>query len=458
VLPGTDAAVALAMIAHLERIGRVDHAFLAAHTTGSEDLLARARAWPLSRAAIFAGVEASAIAAITEAYAEADPAVVRCGWGVERNRNGEAAVAAILALPALAGKFGKAGGGYALSSMEAYGVNWDRLAGVAEAETRWINMSQLGRALLEEVSPPIQMLFIYDANPAVTLPDQHRVQEGLLREDLFTVVFDQVMTDTAAYADILLPATTFLEQTDLHGSYGTYGVMLAEPVIAPQGESKPNDEVFRLISRRMGFPEPHASGISNALESLEATFAGDPPDPAGRGAHRLERLRREGILRFDFPGERPIQFRTVFPRTADRLVHLWPEELGADPYRVVETSGTEGYPLALISPATDRSICSILAEVYDSQVFLEMHPEDARSRGLREGEEVRVFNGLGEVRVALKLATTLRPGVVHLPKGIWNRHTRNGVVGTALVPDFISPISGGACFNDARVEVASATG
>src|SRR3989442_1273719 len=244
VFPGTDGAVALAMIGHLERMGAVDRAFLEMHTIGWEKLLERARSWTLERAAARARVKASDIAAIAEAFAAADPALVRCGWGLERNRNGESSVAAVLALPAVAGKFGKPGGGYALSSSPGYGVDEERLIGVPEANTRVVNMNRLGRALLEETDPPIEALFVYNANPVVTVPDQNRIVSGLEREDLFTVVFDQVMTDTALYADIVLPATTFLEHTELTTSTGTYPVMLAEPAIQPAGGAKPTRECF----------------------------------------------------------------------------------------------------------------------------------------------------------------------------------------------------------------------
>ncbi len=472
-LPGSDAAVALAMIGHLERIGRVDRAFLEAHTVGSERLLARAREWTLERAAARAGVEARRIAAFAEEYAAADPAMIRCGWGLERNRNGEASVAAVLALPAVAGKFGRPGGGWALASSPAYRMNDDRLAGVPEAATRVINMNRLGRALLEEQARPIKAIFIYDANPVVTIPDQNRVRRGLSREDLFTVVFEQVMTDTALYADILLPATTFLEHTEISASYGGYGVQLGEPVIAPLGEARPNQEVFRLLAARLGVDgserAPGAGGatrhggtdhadetqgeglLRRALASIEGPLA--PPG----GAARLERLRRGGVLTFDFPGERPVQFVNVFPDRPDRKADLWPEALGPDPYVVHDDPADGAHPLALISPATDRTISSTLGEIDPEEACLQMHPEDAAARRLVEGGVVRVHNALGEVRVRLRINEDLRRGVVFLPKGIWSRHTRNGSVGTALVPDAVSAVSGGACFNDARVEVGPAS-
>jgi anaerobic selenocysteine-containing dehydrogenase len=452
VFPGSDLVVALAMIDHLARTGGIDRAFLASHATGSDALLERAREWPLERAAAVARVGAREIAALAEEYAEAQPALVRCGWGVERNRNGEAAVAAILSLPAVAGKFGRRGGGYALSTSEAYRVRSESLTRVPETNTRAINMSQLGRALLDEADPRVSLLFVYDANPAVTLPDQTRVLAGLLREDLFTVVFDQVLTDTARYADIVLPATTFLEQSEVAISYGTYAVQLSEPVIPPIGEARSNTAVFSALAQRLGVGLPEEEDdarIQRALGAIEGPVA------LPVGEDRLGAIRRDGVLRLTFDGRGPVQFETAFPGTPDGKARLWPEEWGSDPYGFLEDPGDPEHPLALISPSSDRSICSTLGEFGFAQVFVEMNPRDAGVRGLAPGTEVRIHNALGEVRVPLRLNPDLRPGVAHLPKGIWSRHTRNGVVGSALVPDALSGVSKGACFNDARVEVSA---
>jgi anaerobic selenocysteine-containing dehydrogenase len=451
VYPGTDVVVALAMIGHLERIGRVDRTFLETHATGSERLLESARAWTLEKAAALSRIEARLIATVAEAYAEAEPALVRCGWGLERNRNGEAAAAAVLALPAVAGKFGVKGGGYALSGSGAYRVNDQTLAGQPEPGTRLINMNRLGRVLLEETSPPVKVLFVYNANPVATVPDQNRILRGLRREDLFTVVFDQVMTDTARFADVVLPATTFLEHVELSKSYGSYGVFLGEPVIEPVGESRPNEAVFLDLARRLRVAGDYPKGdplLLRAMASMEGPVEGRGPED------RLRRLREGRILRMDFPGERPIQFGNVLPRTTDKKAHLWPEELGAEPYRYRPEEAEAAYPLALISPATDRTISSSLAEYGFKEAFLHMHPDDAGRRRLSEGDTVRVHNALGEVVVRLRLDRDIRPGVVNLPKGIWNRHTKNGAVGNALVSDAVSEVSGGACFNDARVEVS----
>lgn len=207
--PGTDLPVALAIHRHLFEEGHADTTFLAGQTQGAERLRERARPWTFDRAAAEAGIDADALRATAEAYAEASPALIRCGWGQERNRNGGSASMAILALPAVAGKFGVRGGGYTMSNSASWGITRSWI-GSPEPETRVINMNHLGR-VLESSDPPVTVLFVYNSNAAATTPHQRRVLRGLERDDLFTVVFEQVMTDTARYADVILPATTFLE-------------------------------------------------------------------------------------------------------------------------------------------------------------------------------------------------------------------------------------------------------
>jgi anaerobic selenocysteine-containing dehydrogenase len=447
--PGSDVAVALAMIRHLERQGFADREFLLRHTTGWHELFSYAEQFPLDRAAQIARVPAREIARLAETYASADPALLRCGWGLERNRNGLASVAAVLALPAVAGKFGKAGGGYTLSNSAAFRVDDAGLAGAPEARTRVINMNLLGRALLEESSPPIRALLVYNANPAVTVPNQNLVLQGLQREDLFTVVLDQVMTDTAVLADIVLPATTFLEHKELSKSYGGYALQLAEPVVPPAGEAKSNAEAFWALGRAMGwtdglFAESPDLLLRRAFEAVHGSF---------EHGTSLESLRERRIVLFDFPGSRPVQFSTVYPGTDDRKIHLYPAALGAEPYRYLEDPAKAAYPLALISPASNKTISSTMAEYNLPVARLEMNPEDASERGLSEGDLVRVYNDLGEVHCLLKLDSRLRRTVASLAKGIWRRATVNGSAGTALVPDQTTAVSGGACFNDARVQV-----
>ena len=252
VKPGTDVVVALALHRFLFEEGHADTAFLAKHTTGADRLRAAAAPWTIERAAGEAGIEPSQLRHLAEIYAAASPALIRCGWGLERNRNGGNAAAAVLALPAVGGKFGVRGGGYSMSNSLAFGLKSAQWIDTPEPDTRLVNMNHLGRALTSYNDPPVQMLFVYNCNPLATMPDQNRVLEGLKREDLFTVVFEQVFTDTTRYADVVLPATTFLEHYDIAKAYGPIALQLVRPVIEPRGEARSNAHVFSGIADRLG--------------------------------------------------------------------------------------------------------------------------------------------------------------------------------------------------------------
>jgi anaerobic selenocysteine-containing dehydrogenase len=448
VKPGTDVAVALAFHRHLFATGRADEQFLREHTHGADQLRARAEEWTFERAAAVAGVQAAHLERAAELYADSSPALVRCGWGLERNRNGGNAAMAVLALPAVGGKFGVRGGGYSMSNSASWNIERPWI-GAPETDTRIVNMNQLGRALQEYTDPPIRVLFVYNCNPAATVPDQHRVLSGLSRDDLFTVVFDQVMTDTALYADVVLPATTFLEGYDFAKAYGPVHLGLARPVIEPVGEARSNADVFGELCARLGVQE--AGEASGELDLLVQVLDGMP---GSIGADLRQNVRPTPPF-----GLAPVQFVDVFPNTPDRKVNLFPDSLDAAApaglYRYQDDPGTDQYPLALISPASERTVSSTLGELPRPDVKLSMHAADAEARGLADGDLVRIFNDLGEVHCTLSVTPIMRPGIVSLPKGIWRRSTRNGVTGTALVPDTLTDLGGGACFNDARVQVAS---
>lgn len=449
VYPGTDLAVALAMINYWRENKMLDWDFITQHTTGVETLLEKAEAFSLKKAAHIARVEASDIEKIARLYAESEPAVMRAGWGLERNRNGGQAAAAILALPALLGKFGKRGGGYTLSNSGAYRFDSSKMAEVDSWNTRTINMNVLGKVLLEEKNPPVKMLFVYNCNPVATVPNQNAIIAGLQREDLFTVVFDQVMTDTAVFADVLLPAVTFLEQHEIKKAYGSYSLHYSAPVIPALGEAKPNEEVFAMLGRAMGWEdEAFQKNTQDYLHNATHAIRG-----MGREIS-FEQLQRDKIAFFDFPGQLPIQFVTAFPFTHDGKVHFVPAQLGEHPYEFLDEEINPAYPLAMISPATDKAINSMMAEYMMPELYLEMHPADAAARGLQNNETVRVFNNLGEVVCRLKIQAGVRSGVVVMPKGAWRKASKNGKTSTALSPDTLNVVGGGACFNDARVEVA----
>jgi anaerobic selenocysteine-containing dehydrogenase len=448
VLPGTDLPVALSMIRLWREWKCLDEAFLTECAVGVEGLLEAAEAWPVERAASEAGVAAADIERLARVYADATPALVRCGWGLERNRNGGHAVAAILAMPALLGKFGVRGGGYTLSNSGAAQLDRDALLGPVEWTTREINMTPLGEVLTSPLVPPIEALFVYNCNPVATVPDQHAVLRGLEREDLFTIVFDQIVTDTVPYADVVLPATTFLEHHDLRMAYGSYVVGGVQPVVAPPGDAKSNHEVFALLGQAMGFEdEAFTWGDEAALRRTADALS------LGRGSS-TDGVVQGRIARFDFPGETPVMFETVFPRTADGKVHLTPGELGSRPYGYRQADAT--YPLGLISPATSKTISSTMGEYNLPALYAELHPDDAAPRNVGDGDTVRVHNELGEVVCVARVRDRVRPGVISMPKGAWRRASLGGFTSTALCPAHVNDVGGGACYNDARVEVERA--
>jgi anaerobic selenocysteine-containing dehydrogenase len=448
VRPGSDVAVALAIHRHLFTNGLADDAFLRDHTRGADRLRERAEPWTFARAAEAAGVDAEAIERVARLYADSSPALVRCGWGLERNRNGGNAAMAVLSLPSVGGKFGVRGGGFSMSNSASWKIERPWIA-ADEPATRLVNMNHLGRALTDYNDPPVNVLFVYNCNPVVTVPDQHHIVRGLQRENLFTVVFEQVMTDTALYADVVLPATTFLEGYDFARSYGPIHLSLARPVIDAVGEARSNADVFGELAARLDVlredePTGELDLLVKVLDSLPGSVGAD--------------------LRADIAptapcGPTPIQFVDVFPNTPDGRVNLFPAEYDAEAplglYAFQPDPATAQYPLALISPTSERTINSTLGQLPRPDVKLLMHPDDAGARGLADGDLVRIFNDLGEVHCPLQVAPAIRPGIVSLPKGLWRRSTRNGATGTALVPDSLTDIGGGACFNDARVQVAS---
>jgi anaerobic selenocysteine-containing dehydrogenase len=446
--PGTDLALALSVARELFESGRADLDFLDRHARGADELRRRAAPWTLERAAAECDLPSADLGAFVELYAASSPAVIRCGWGVERNRNGGSAVAAILALPAVAGKFGVRGGGYTLSNSGAWKFDGRAVAG-PETATRQINMNRLGEVLTGGGDPPIEVLFVYNSNAVATTPNQALVRRGLEREDLFTVVFDAVATDTARYADVVLPATTFLEHRELSRGYGAFVLHLAEPVIPRVGEARPNYEVFAELAVRTGVAT--AGEIPDESAAVESLL-----DSTGRGSTLREQLGGRGWAE-PAAGVRPVQFVDVFPKTVDRRIDLVPEALDREApaglYGYRPDPGAPEHPLALLSPATNRTISSTFGQLRRGPVPLEMHPEDAAERGVASGDRVRVWNDLGQVVCRARVSPAMRRGTVELPKGLWSHHTENGATANALAPDALADLGGGATFNDARVQV-----
>jgi anaerobic selenocysteine-containing dehydrogenase len=453
VWPGTDLVVALWLIGEVERRGRLAQAFLEAHTRNAGLLLDEARRVTTHDAAREARVSERDLERLADLYLESSPALIRIGWGLERNRNGDGAMAAILAIPAVAGKFGVRGGGYTLSNSGAYRTRSEEMLATPAPNPapRLLNMTELGKILDPSFAPPVEALFVYDANPMVSTPDTEGVRRGLLRDDLFVVAFDQVFTDTCRYADVVLPATTFLEQHELHRGYGAMAVQRIKPAAAPRGEARPNEVVFADLAARFGFGGPDFDvRPENLVGKFVAASRALPTDAAAK-------LARGEVVTPDFGGgEAPVQFDTVFPPTADRRADLHPEawrRAGHAAFRYAPDPVTPGFPLALLSPATRKTINSVLGESVTEPLGCHLSPADAKSRGIVEGALVEVRSPTGAIRARAHLDDSLRPGVCVVPKGAWHRNCPSGANANALISSAVTPISGGATYNDTRVEV-----
>src|SRR5437773_2897459 len=455
--PGTDVVLAWAMAAELERRGGLDREFIERHVAGFEDYMALARRYTLADAARICGVDERLVSQFAEWYRTISPAVITVGNGLERNKNGGSGIRAVFALPALAGKFGVPGGGLVNGASFAFPKTPQRLArpDLVPAGTRTLNIIDVGRHLLDaSLAPPIKAVFVYNHNPIVVHPDQNRLRRGLERADLFVVGADVVMTDSLRYADVVLPAASHFEHADLYPAYGQHWLQRAEPVIAPQGEALPNTEIFRRPAARFGFSDP----LFRASDAELMDDALDPDDPR-LGGVRPSRLSTERALAMSVAGEDAILFKNVFPKTPSGKVELASAYLERKyharlpGWRPVESR----YSLTLISPASDRRITSTFGglHVADGIPPLEMHPDDARARGLRDGVRVRVWNDLGEIHLPLRVSDAVPRGVVATLKGAWLATSDNGQTVSALCPAHHADISEGACFNDARVDVAA---
>jgi anaerobic selenocysteine-containing dehydrogenase len=439
--PGTDVALAYALSKLLHERGAVDDVFCAAYAIGVEEFLAAASDWSVERAAALCDLPADQIEELAADIAGRRPALLRPGWGLERNRNGGSSFRAVLALWVLAGQFGQRGAGILTSLSSAAPLSTAGLAiGPRPAATVQVNMNRVGAILCGEEpgAAPARVLFVQGANPAATAPDQVTMLRGLARDDLFTVVHDQVVTDTARFADVLLPATTHFEADDVTHSYGSYVLQPVRAVIDRVGGSRTNDELAAGLAVRLG------------LDSRE--FDAEP-------ARLLARMLTDGpvdtprVLR---PPGTTVQFRDTFPTFPDRRarLHLPDSELPLPQYRPVDTT----HPLTLISPATAKTINSMFGEFDPPRAVVSMNPDDAEARGIVDSATVRVWNDQAELTLPCRLDSALRRGVCSIPKGLWLRDLADGKTANSLVPASLSDLAGGACFNDARVEIGSIAG
>lgn len=455
IMPGTDGALALGMMHIILRDGLQDQEYIDRYTIGFDQLRSRLKEYPPAKVSEITGIPQDTIERITHEYAANAPAFIRVNYGLQRHYGGGMAVRNIFCLPALVGSWRYPGGGAVLSTSGFFKYNNAALErpDSIRGNPRTINMSQLGEALMN-AAPPVRAIVVYNSNPAAVAPNQQRVLAGFGREDLFTVVLEHFQTDTADYADILLPATTQLEHRDIHRSYGHTYSMLNTPAIEPLGESKPNTEIFRLLAARMGFVEPMfkdtdeelvrqallgVSGVTvDGLEEQgwmplgvgDAPFAnGGFPTPSGKCEFYSERLKDIDPL------------PTYIPPREDRLSN---------------PSLAKTFPLALISPPAHHFLNSTFVNLFaqkEIEPTLEIHPLDAESRRIRDAAPVEIFNDRGRFLAKAVITDRTRRGVVSAPSIWWNKLVPGGRNANSTTSEEVTDLGGGATFYDNLVEV-----
>jgi anaerobic selenocysteine-containing dehydrogenase len=469
-LPGTDAALALGMMHVIVAEGLYDAAYVEQHTIGFDRLRERLADYPPARAATLTGLDADEIVRLARAYATTQPATIGTLIGMEHHANGAMIFRTITCLPALIGAYRNRGGG--MMAKPAYfawqAINTDALFGpvLEDERIRSINMVQLGRALTDvALTPPIRALVVYNSNPAAIAPNQQLVLQGLRRDDLFTVVHEQFLTDTASYADFVLPATTQVEHLDLMWSWGHTCLALNQPAIASVGEAVPNSELFRRLAARMGFDEPAFHETDEAM--IRAALDSDHPYLRGI---TFERLAQEGWAPLRIPEDwRPFA-EGGFPTPSGKC-EFYAENLiaqGIDPlptYIPAHESPTGDpalaarYPLSLM---TAKSALHFLNSSYanlprhlkaEREPLLDMHPDDGTARGIANGDRVRVYNDRGSVELQVRIGDRVRPGLVAMPSGWWASRSPGGASANTLTADGLSDLGGGGDFHDTLVEV-----
>ena len=467
-LPGTDGALALGLMHELIRNHWLAHDYIERHTEGWPALRERALQWPPERAAQVCGIGADDVRGLARDYGTTRPAAIRLNYGMQRVRGGGNAVRLIAVLPCLVGAWRDAAGGLLLSSSgwfksvrnDAALQRPDLLAG---RRPRTINMSTIGDDLLRETNealpdgsvfgPKIEALIVYNSNPVAVAPESAKVVRGFAREDLFTVVLEHFMTDTADHADFVLPATTQLEHLDLHTSYGHTCALINERAIEPLGEAKPNTQIFRELAAQMGFTEACFSDSDEAMARI--AFA----EPL-----RFDELREKGWVKLPLP-DAPLAdggFHTASGKCIiDSPQFGLPDHVPNHECRAAEPALAQRFPLAMISPPARNFLNSTFVNVkslrdIESEPVLEMHEADARPRGISSGMTVRVFNDRGSYHCKAVLSARARSGVVN-GLGIWWR--KLGLAGTnvnELTHQRLTDIGRAPSFYDCLVEVRPA--
>ena len=485
--PGTDAALALGMMHVIINGNLYDADYVSRCTHGFEELKKRVQEYPPARVAAWTGISAADIEKLAREYATVRPAVIRVNYGVQRAQNGGTAVRAITMLPCITGSWKEVGGGLQLSTSGSFGLNDTAverpdlmLKSPLGRAARAVNMSELATALNDLDSPPVKAIFVYNSNPAVVAPDHNRVVRGFLRPDLFTVVHEQFFTDTTSYADIVLPATTFFEHKELQKAYGHYYLQISNQAIEPLGECKSNTDLFRELAGRMGFSE---ECFGQTVEQMidEALWTGDDRQPGQLQGLTSERLEKEGHIRLNLPGvprrdgSEPAWFLPFAEgnfATPSGKAELYSEALahqGLDPVASfvppAESRHAEKarkFPLELLSRKADNFLNTSFANLealqkMEQPELIEINTADAQSRGIQQGDWVRVFNDRGEVRLRAHVNGAVQPGVV-AARLTWARFAPDGKSINALTSEALTDIGAGATFYSCLVEIESMAG
>jgi anaerobic selenocysteine-containing dehydrogenase len=463
IYPGSDLALALGLMHVIIGENLYDTDFVANYTNGFGALSKLASGYPPDRVEQLTGIPREDVVSLAREYATTRPAAIRLNYGTQRSERGGSATRAIAALPTLTGSWREVGGGLQLSTSQAFQVNRAGLEmpGLQRRsplgrEARIVNMSELGKALTQLNDPPVKAMVVYNSNPASIAPNQNLVLTGMQREDLFTVVLEQFQNDSADQADILLPSTTFLEHTDLYFAYGHYHLQLARPALPAPGETKSNVEVFRLLAARMGFDD---SCFADSEDDMIRTLL-DAGHPFLQGI-TLERLEREHSVRLNVApdGEPYLPFAQGAFGTPSGKCEFGAEALDYQPPIESRLGAPElraRFPLELISAKSHDSMNSTFgnersAEAQTSTLFL--HDQDARSRGIENGDRVRVFNQRGSCTLVAGVNGVVRPGVVLAPSVRWNKLAPDHRNINALTSDRLTDIGGGPTFYSCLVDV-----
>lgn len=460
VYPGSDLALALGLLHVIFREGLEDRDYLERYTEGADSLRAKAAEYPPERVAALTGLPADEIVALAREYATTRPAVIRLNYGIQRSERGGAAVRAVAMLPAVVGAWRDVGGGLQLSTSGAFVFDMNALQRPdlqPNGPARLVNMSLLGQALTELNDPPVKALVVYNSNPAAIAPNSTAVYRGLRRPDLFTVVLEQMPTDTADHADILLPVTTFLEHTDLYRAYGHYYVQMARPALPAPGETRTNVDIFRELAKRLGFTDPCFDDSDDDM--IRAALASGHPflqdiTLESLDQHKSQRLRVTDDVEAPF-----LPFAEGHFGTPSGHANLASDDLEYTP-PVESRLGDEAlrlrFPLELLSPKNDDSMNSTFGnrpDVDRQTAVLTMHPEDAAPRQISTGDAVRVFNGRGTCLFTAYVADAVRPGVLRAPSSRWAKSSPGRWNVNALTSERLTDMGGGPTFYSCLVQV-----